>query len=126
MEEKLRELFPDTILNIKEYRSFVNQPDRIQISSQEDMNDYDQNTLTSYFNFRVRLPRPALNVKSLQLARASVPVPIASFPDTEITFWYYALPKVSPGNIYSDPEGNDLVYTFDSNAFADRGRSLFG
>lgn len=115
MEEKLKELFPDTVLNIKEYRSFVNQPDRIQISSQEDMNDYDPTTLTSYFNFRVRLPRPALNVKSLQLARASVPVPIASFPDTEITWWYYALPKVSPGFLYSDPEGLDVAYTFDSN-----------
>lgn len=116
MEEKLKELFPDTILNIKEYRSFVNQPDRIQISSQEDMNDYDPTTLTSYYNFRVRLPRPALNVKSLQLARASVPVCVASFPDTETTFWYYALPKVSAGNIYEDNNGapGDLVYLFDS------------
>ena len=116
MEEKLQALFPDTILNIKEYRSFVNQPDRIQISSQEDMNDYDQSTLTSYYNFRVQLPRPALNVKSIQLARASIPNIVASFPDTECTFWYYALPKVSTGNIYEDNNGapGDLAFTFDA------------
>lgn len=117
MEAKLQELFPDTIVNLQEYRSFVNQPERIQISSQQDVQDYDPTTLTSYYNFRVRLPRPALNVKSIQLARASIPNCVASFPDTETTFWYYALPKVSTGNIYEDNNGapGDLAFTFDTN-----------
>lgn len=116
MEDKLLELFPDQIVTVREYRSFVNQPDRIQISSQEDMNDYDPTTLTSYYNFRVKLPRPALNVKTFQLARASIPNVTASFPDTEITFWYYALPIVSAGNIYEDNAGapGDLAFTFDT------------
>ena len=114
--EKLLELFPDEKITLKQYRSFVNQPERIQITSQEDINDYDPNTLTSYYNFRVTLPRPALNVKSLQLARASIPNCIPSLPDTETTWWYYALPTVSPGNIYEDNAGvpGDLAYTFDT------------
>jgi hypothetical protein len=114
--EKLLELFPDENVQLKQYRSFVNQPERIQISSQEDINDYDPTTLTSYFNFRVRLPRPALNVKTLQLARASIPNCISNIPDTECTFWYYALPTISSGNIYEDNAGvpGDLAYTFDT------------
>lgn len=116
MEQRIQELFPDQIIKIQEYHSFVNQPERIQISSQEDINDYDPTTLTSYYNFRVRLPRPALNVKSLQLARASIPNAIPNIPDPETTFWYYALPTVSPGEIYEDNAGvpGDLAYTFDT------------
>jgi hypothetical protein len=116
MEQRLQELFPDTIVNLQEYRSFVNQPERIQISSQQDIQDYDPTTLTSYYNFRVRLPRPALNVKSLQLARASIPNCVTNFPDTECTWWYYALPTVSAGNIYEDNAGapGDLAYIFDT------------
>lgn len=114
--EELQELFPDTVINLQQYRSFVNQPERVQISSQEDVSDYDQNTLTTYFNFKVNLPRPALNVKSIQLARASIPNVVASFPDTECTWWYYALPTVSPGQIFFDNGGNpgDLAYIFDA------------
>lgn len=116
MEAKLLELFPDETVPVAQYRSFVNQPERIQISSQEDISDYDPNTLTTYYNFKVRLPRPALNVKTLQLARASIPNIVASFPDTECTFWYYALPPVAEGNIYENNGGipGDLAYTFDT------------
>lgn len=123
MEERLAQLFPDQVIQLKEYTSFVNQPERIQISSQQDMNDYDPNTLTTYYNFRVRLPRPALNVKTLQLARASIPNCIASFPDQECVWWYYTLPKVSPGNIYADNGGTPgaLAYTFDADGIVYQG-----
>lgn len=119
MEQKLLELFPDENVTVKDYKSFVNMPERIQISSQQDMNDYDQDTLTNYYNFRVRLPRPALNVKSLQLARASLPLPVTSIPDSECTWWYYALPQESPGTIYDDDPNNPgqpgiPVFTFDT------------
>lgn len=118
MEAKLEQLFPDEIVKLQDYRSFINQPERIQISSLDDINDYDPATLTTYFNFRVRLPRPALNVKSLQLARANIPTCTTNIPDTECTFWYYTLPYVSNGTIREeDPlnPGNpgDIVYTFD-------------
>lgn len=114
--ERLEELFPDEVVSFREYKSFINQPERIQITSQEDINDYDPNTLTSYYNFRVRLPRPAINIKTLQLARASIPNAIPNIPDTETTWWYYALPTVASGNIYKDNAGvpDDLAYKFDT------------
>lgn len=113
--EQLEELFPDEIVAVPQYRSFVNQPERIQISSQEDMLDYDPATLTSYYRFKVALPRPALDCKSIQLARASIPTPTASFPDTECTFWYYALPYVANGAIFVYPfsPGDTPDYIFD-------------
>lgn len=123
MEERLLQLFPDQVVQLKEYSSFINQPERIQISSQEDIQDYDQTTLTTYYNFRVVLPRPALNVKSLQLARCSLPTAVPNIPDPETTWWYYALPPVSPGNIYeadppvppaTQPTQGALAYTFDT------------
>lgn len=114
--DKLAELFPDTVVRINEYQSFINQPERIQVTSQQDINDYDPTTLTSFYNFRVRLPRPALNVKSLQLARVNIPNAVPSFPDTECTFWYYALPTVSAGNIFLNNQGapGAIAYTFDT------------
>jgi hypothetical protein len=105
MEQQLLDIFPDENVPVRNYSSFINQPERIQISSQEDINDYDQNTLTTYFNFRVPLPRPAINVKSLQLARANIPNAVASFPDTELTFWYYAIPFASEGTIKANNGG---------------------
>lgn len=116
MEQKLLELFPDELVPVRNFTSFVNQPERIQISSQEDISDYDQNTLTTYYNFRVPLPRPALNVKSIQLARANIPNIVPNIPDTQTTFWYYALPKESAGFIYPDAggaPGPTASYSFD-------------
>ena len=113
--EQLLEQFPESMV-LRDYKSFVNQPERIQITSQEDINDYDPTTLTSYAGFRVRLPRPALNVKSLQLARASLPNAVTSFPDSECVFWYYALPTVASGSIFLNNAGvpGALAFTFDS------------
>lgn len=132
MEQQLLEIFPDETVTLKDYKSFVNQPERIQISSKDDiLSDYEPGAYTSdgqsgtirnqgsfnnYYRFKVRLPRPALNVKSLQLARASVPNPGLNLQDTECVFWFYTLPKVSSGSIYANNGGapGAVVYTFDS------------
>ena len=117
-QETIEQLFPDETVTIRDYRSFINQPERIQITSQQDINDYDPDRLTTYFNFRVPLQRPALNVKSIQLARASIPNAVPSFPDTECVFWYYALPWVTSGlgEIRLNAAGapGAIAYTFDS------------
>jgi len=120
MEQQLLDIFPDENVPVRNYSSFINQPERIQISSRDDISTetvgYQGGSLTTFYTFRVRLPRPAIEVKSLQLARANIPNVVASFPDTETTFWYYSLPVVSGGNIYSNNAGvpGDLQYTFDS------------
>ena len=117
-QDKIEQLFPDETVTVKDYRSFINQPERIQITSQQDVNDYDPDRLTTYFNFRVPLQRPALNVKSIQLARASIPNAVPSFPDTDCVFWYYALPWVTKfrGDICLNAAGapGAIAYTFDS------------
>lgn len=132
MEQKLLELFPDETVSLKDYKSFVNQPERILISSKDDiLSDYEpgsyvsdglsgttrnQGSFFTYYRFKVRLPRPALNVKSLQLARVSMPNIGYNIPDTETTFWYYSLPYDSSGNIYVNDDGvpGAVQYTFDS------------
>jgi hypothetical protein len=120
MEQQLLDIFPDENVPVKNYQSFIYQPERIQISSVNDISTgFDVNlgwADTGFNSFTVRLPRPAINVKSLQLSRATIPNVVPSFPDSQTTFWYYGLPIVSDGNIYSNNAGvpGDLQYTFDS------------
>lgn len=108
VEKLISELFPDTAPPSKEaYRSFYFQPERIQVSSE---NNRDNTVATvaqqeEFFSqFTINLPRPALNVKSLQLVRASIPNVAPNIPDTETTFWYYRVPSAvvnSFGNIFN-------------------------
>ena len=58
------------------------------------------NNQNQFYNFTTRLPRPALEVKGLQLMSASIPQANARFPETALVFWYYRLSKYS-GNIPS-------------------------
>lgn len=75
--------------------SRVFQPERYSFSSAD-----DQQTLTQdgvpigfYSSYRIPLKIPLLQVKSLELLRASIPCITPSIPDSELTFWYYRLPK---------------------------------
>ena len=82
----------------KETRSFITQPERIFITSDDDItqvSSQDANIENSFCRFTVNLKRPALNVKSLQLNRASIPNATSScIPDSECVFWYYRVPAV--------------------------------
>ena len=76
-------------------RSFTNQPERVCISSDNDINtSQTQNAVEeqSFSSFRVAIARPFLDVKSIQLLRASIPNAVTNIPDEECTFWYYRLP----------------------------------
>jgi hypothetical protein len=76
-------------------RSFTNQPERVCISSDNDINTSqtsDAIAEQSFDSFRVSIQRPFLDVKSIQLLRASIPNAVTNFPNTECTFWYYRLP----------------------------------
>lgn len=53
------------------------------------------NNQNSFYNFTVRLPRPALSVKGLQLMSATIPQCNAKFPETALVFWYYRLSRYS-------------------------------
>jgi hypothetical protein len=81
----------------------VNQPSLLTISSAngEIQNTYDG---TSYSSFVVNLPRPMLDVKTLQLLSTNIPQANGNIADTACAFWYYRLSGYS-GNI---PNANNL------------------
>jgi hypothetical protein len=112
--EDLLDAFPDTIpLTSQYYRSYVYQPERISISSDHDTVSEEQATISQGFSqFTVRLSRPCLKVKSLQLLRASIPTPVTNLPDYTTTFWYFALPKVSTPGLppYAAPDSTNLRF----------------
>ena len=78
--------------------SFTNQPERVCISSDNDINtSQTQNAVNeqSFDSFRVAIQRPFLDVKSIQLLRASIPNTVTNIPDTECVFWYYRIPTAT-------------------------------
>ena len=97
-EEKLLGGFAESqTVDSKIYNSSTYQPDRILITSNSDTTgDTIGNTSlvpeNTFYQFRVSLPRPAIEVKSIELLRASIPNPITNIPDTETTFWYWRIP----------------------------------
>jgi hypothetical protein len=86
----------------KEFHSFTNQPERVNISSDSDISiaqaqfGIEEQT---YNSFRVPIKRPFLDVKSIQLLRASIPNAVTNIPDDQTTFWYYRLPLCYSGLI---------------------------
>lgn len=75
--------------------SFNNQPERVNISSDNDISTTQSQYGTqeeSYNSFRVAITRPFLDVKSIQLLRASIPNAVTNIPDSECVFWYYRIP----------------------------------
>ena len=83
------------------FRNYNFQPEKIQISSDSADNvsiSQNPNQECFYSQYTVQLPRPALDIKGIQMSRASIPNPQTCIPDTESTFWYYKIPasSVSP------------------------------
>lgn len=91
--ESLLDLLPkQTQISSAVYRSSAYQPERVSLNSQDDILSEIQGTNTQYFSgFTIRLARPCINVKSVQLLRASLPTPVTNLPNTACTFWYFAL-----------------------------------
>jgi hypothetical protein len=92
-------------------RSFTNQPERVNISSDSDISfvqSQDALNEQNFSSFKVSISRPFLDVKSIQLLRASIPNAVTNIPDEECTFWYYRLPAaifsgtISVTNQYSN------------------------
>ena len=92
--------------------SFTNQPERVCISSDNDINtSQTQNAITeqTFDSFKVAIKRPFLDVKSIQLLRASIPNAVTNIPDTECVFWYYRLPVATSSGTISTTSGT--IYT---------------
>ena len=98
-EERILGGFPEKQdIDSKIYHSGIYQPDRILLSSTSDNSPGTIGTLNmvpenTFNQFRITLPRPAIEVKSIELIRASIPNPVANIPDPECTFWYWRIPN---------------------------------
>jgi hypothetical protein len=94
--------------------SFTNQPERVCISSDSDINtSQTQNAISeqAFNSFRVAIQRPFLNVKTIQLLRASIPNTVTNIPDEECTFWYYRLPVATFSGTLSVSISGVAAYT---------------
>jgi hypothetical protein len=92
LAEVVKEIEDEKALNrvsgVEVFRGMLNQPDLLVVSSANATADGGTN---GYTKFTVNLPRPVLEVDTLQLLSANIPLCTQNFPDTSIVFWYYRL-----------------------------------
>jgi hypothetical protein len=79
------------------FKSVLNQPELVNISS---ANAVPTGASYAYTGFTTNFPRPALDVETLQLLAANIPLCTQNIPNTACTFWYYRLDD------YADPVPN--------------------
>ena len=81
------------------YKSRVNQPDRVFISSNDDTS---QSSTTGFNLVRATFDTPILDAKRTQLLRATIPNATVNIPDYQTVFWYYQLPTATttPSDTY--------------------------
>jgi hypothetical protein len=75
-------------------KHLFNQPNLLTISSVnkiEEAENYTPYSQTAFSSFQVNLPRPALDVKGLQLLSTNIPQCNANISNTACVFWYYRL-----------------------------------
>ena len=107
--ESLLEAFPTIDSRQNNFRSFVFQPDKISINSFQDrsfatnVEPYEQQTYSAFTN---QLQNPALNVKSIQLNRATIPPAQTSIPNNECIFLYR---RCSHDSASDQPSFNELT-----------------
>jgi hypothetical protein len=84
---------------ITSYKSRVNQPDRVFISSNDDLS---QPAATGFNLVRATFDTPILDAKRTQLLRATIPNATVNIPDYQTVFWYYQLPAATtvPSDTY--------------------------
>jgi hypothetical protein len=97
IEEILNDFERQPLQDRRTFRAYLNQPELICLSStnaQTQSPPISPMTFNQYYNFTVNLPRPALDVKSLQLLKAVIPQAQCSIPDYSLVFPYYRLRTV--------------------------------
>jgi hypothetical protein len=90
------------------FRSFINQPELITINSINSVaTSITENPQVGngFYDFTINLPRPALDVESLQLLKANIPQAQACIPDYSTVFYYYKL------KTQTDVNTGDILYS---------------
>ena len=107
--QELVEQFPTEEKPSGPYRSFIFQPDRVSICSNDDIirtgnslappdtatADCGHQPAERFYQFRIRMKRPLRNVRSIQLLSAVIPNIIQNIPDENTFFLYYKLRSVA-------------------------------
>lgn len=94
IEEILNDFERQPLQDKRTFRAYLSQPELINLSSANaQLQSPPISGLISceYYNFTVNLPRPALDVKSIQLLKAVIPQAQCSIPDYSLVFPYYKL-----------------------------------
>lgn len=84
------------------FRSMLYQPDLAVLSS---VDATQLGSTNGFSTMEVRLPRPMLQVDTIQLVNANIPQCVQNIPDTSCVFWYYKTSLYSgtapnPENLY--------------------------
>ena len=101
LEQVLSKVQTQQPRSFQHFSSAFYQAERVLISSDQDISHLISGNVlleNGYSTFTVRLPRPLLEIKSMQLVRASIPNAVVNIPDSETTFWYYRVPAAQIGN----------------------------
>ena len=109
--DELVEQFPEFQRAQGPFQSFIFQPSRISLSSNDDITPSQTETLNNpnyypsavnghypsekFSSFRIRLKRPLRNVKSIQLLSGVIPNAVQNIPDNQTIFLYYKLRSVN-------------------------------
>jgi hypothetical protein len=95
IQQILDEVGKTSVLKLEPtFKSVFNQPERIGISSASAITPTEFTSILSesaFNSFVINLPRPALNVKNLQLLSANIPQAQVNIQDNALVFWYYRL-----------------------------------
>lgn len=96
IQQILDEVEKTTVLKLQESpsRNVLNQPERIAVSSTSAITATEITSVlaeSGFNSFSVNLPRPAFNVKSIQLLSANIPQAQVNIQDNALVFWYYRL-----------------------------------
>lgn len=107
--DELLEQFPDFEKSQQDYKSYIFQPERIALCSNDDItgnrtttNDVQKNEghlpAESFSSFRIRLNRPLRNIKSIQLLSGVIPNATQNLPDNQLIFFYYRIRTLATAN----------------------------
>lgn len=115
---ELIEQFPERMKVDSEIRSYIYQPDRISLSSYDAIQSLDVSQFYSgdvppydtqnYSSFKIRLSKPCLAPKSIQMLRCSMPTPVENIPNYQTMFFYYRIPSV--GAPTYAPDYSQIIY----------------
>lgn len=92
--QEILDSFPTFEERKENFKSFIFNPEKISLNSEQDANNIEQSVsfnqyqTENFSQFKNVFQKPALNVKSIQLNRCTIPNAVTSIPNNETIFVY--------------------------------------